>query len=124
MTKEQFPTYEQLAEGWKQMQAERDQVRGNLSRAEEGLANYALEVKRQKAALVDAWNETQTASTEIQRLQAESDAWDKLSLVQLSQENQRLKQQLIDTKDDYLRRHNDAVDRYEEIERLKAELQT
>src|SRR6266852_405797 len=55
LTKEQFPTYEQLAEGWKQMQAE----------------------------------------------------------------NERLKQQLTDTKADYLRRHKDAVDRYEEIQQLR-----
>lgn len=56
---------------------------------------------------------------EYVHLQAESEAWDKLSLVQLSQQNEQLKQQLADTKADYLRRHNDAVDRYEEIERLR-----
>jgi hypothetical protein len=63
VTNEQFPTYEQLAEGWKQMQAERDHLRGNLSLAEEGLASAMQEIKELTVDR-DLWRE-QAASVHL-----------------------------------------------------------
>lgn len=73
---------------WIELTAEITQLRGNLSLAEEGLASAMQDAANwQKAAETI----TDVKNAEIERLQAESDAWDKLSLVQLHQTNERLK---------------------------------
>ncbi len=42
-----------------------------------------------------------------------------MKAIELGNENYRLRKELEDTKADYLRRHQDATDRYLEIERLR-----
>jgi hypothetical protein len=53
-----------------------DQLHAALKTAQELAATRLMEVERQKAALVEAWNETHTASIEIERLRGEAEVAD------------------------------------------------
>lgn len=113
---------------WQAISAEITQLRGNLNLAEEGLANYALEVER-KNSLIDLQDEAQTSlHAENVRLRVEIEqhkrnlAWQSKEIDAQVQEIQRQQQQVVDLKSDYLRRHNDAVDRFEALTDIQREI--
>jgi hypothetical protein len=101
------------------------QLRGNLSLAEEGLAAATQELGDRN---VEFRETAHSYELECRRLVAEIEqhkrnlAWQSKETDAQVQEIQRQQQQVVDLKSDYLRRHNDAVDRFEALTDIQREI--